>query len=198
MARRRNPVRMGPISIFVLVIILCLAVLATLSFATSRAQVSIQERQEEMVKATYDNEIAAQQFVAALDATLAPLRAEGRQKNFAISYVTDRLSGLFESSCIVDSPHEAIAAIDEASKSRATTLSQDASPTIEIESDDQAKQISASGSFRGDVLRVEFTQDNRRTLSIAVRITDSLALELIEWKTSTIWEEDTGEKLWAG
>lgn len=197
MARRRSPVRMGPISIFVLIIILCLAVLATLSFATSHAQVSIEERQEEMTHATYANEVAAQQFVAALDATLAPLREEGQDKAHAIVYVTDHLTALFESSCIVDSPNEAIAAIDEASKSRATIMSQEIVPTIEIESGDDGL-IRASGAFRGDVLRADFTQDNRRMLSIGVRVTDALTLELVEWKASTIWEEDASERLWAG
>lgn len=198
MARRKSPVRMGPISIFVLVIIICLAVMGTLAFATSRAQVSIEERQEEITQATYANEVAAQQFLAALDSTLVPMRNEGRAKNYAIVYVTDRLVDLFECSCIIDSPNEAVAAIDEASKSRVSTMAQDTQPTIEIESDEGHKQIRATGQFRGDVLRVEFTQDNRRTLTIAVRVTDALALDLIEWKTSTIWEEDTTDKLWAG
>lgn len=45
MAKPHGSVRIGPISLFTLIIILCLAVLAVLSLTTARAELSITERQ---------------------------------------------------------------------------------------------------------------------------------------------------------
>ena len=56
--------RIGPVSILVLIIILCLAVMAVLTLITSEAEESITVRQEESTTAFYANEAEAQEYLA--------------------------------------------------------------------------------------------------------------------------------------
>lgn len=75
--RGRGSVRIGPISLFALVIILCLAVMAVLSVTTAQATYAAAERQASFTADTYANERAGQEFAASIDAALAPVRAAG-------------------------------------------------------------------------------------------------------------------------
>lgn len=75
--RGRGSVRIGPISLFALVIILCLAVMAVLSVTTAQATYAAAERQATFTSDTYANESAAQQFVSEMDAVLAQVREAG-------------------------------------------------------------------------------------------------------------------------
>lgn len=75
--RRLSTVRMGPISVFALVIILCLAVLGVLSASTATAGSSLAQRQASFAADDYRNEVAGQQLYAAADDALAPVRAAG-------------------------------------------------------------------------------------------------------------------------
>ena len=75
---RQGSVRIGPVSILVLIIILCLAVMAVLTLVTE-AEESITVRQEESTTAFYANEAEAQEYLARLDGLLA--RANGAHAN---------------------------------------------------------------------------------------------------------------------
>ena len=71
MAKPHGSVRIGPISLFTLIIVLCLAVLTVLSVTTSLAELSTTERQAATTTETYQLESVGQQFVADVDAALA-------------------------------------------------------------------------------------------------------------------------------
>lgn len=71
MASRQGNVRIGPVSILVLTIVLCLAVMAVLALTTSEAEESITTRQEQSTIEMYANELEGQTFLARLDAALA-------------------------------------------------------------------------------------------------------------------------------
>ena len=68
---------MGPISVFALVIILCLAVLGVLSVTSASAGSALAQRQAEFTADDYRNEIAGQLFYARADDVLAQVRAQG-------------------------------------------------------------------------------------------------------------------------
>lgn len=72
--RQPYRVRIGPLSVFVLVAILALSVMGVLVFTTANASFVLSRRQASFVSSAYDNERAAQTFVAALDDALAPVR----------------------------------------------------------------------------------------------------------------------------
>lgn len=77
MSARRDAgaVRLGPVSVFVLVMGVCLAVLAVLCLATGQAQRATAERQAATLEATYANEAAANAVLAQVEGSLAESRA---------------------------------------------------------------------------------------------------------------------------
>lgn len=77
MSRASGSVRIGPISLFTLVIVLSLAVMAVLAVATSQATFAAAQKQALFATDTYANETEAQRFVAEVDAALAEVRASG-------------------------------------------------------------------------------------------------------------------------
>ena len=60
MAKPHGSVRIGPISLFTLIIVLCLAVLTVLSVTTSLAELSTTERQAATTTETYQLESVGQ------------------------------------------------------------------------------------------------------------------------------------------
>ncbi len=72
-----NRVRIGSISIFALMIVICLAVLAVLAFSTASASLTMAQRQATATTELYLDEVAAQEFLANVDALLADQRAPG-------------------------------------------------------------------------------------------------------------------------
>ena len=84
-------VRIGPISLFTLVIILCLAVMAVLSATTAQATYSAAEKQALFTNDTYQNEQAAQSAVAVIDAALEDVRASGGGLDEALAAVDEVL-----------------------------------------------------------------------------------------------------------
>lgn len=80
MASKQGSVRIGPVSILVLIIVLCLAVMAVLTVTTSEAEESITTRQRDATTALYANETEAQVFLADLDEALA----QARQSNGSV------------------------------------------------------------------------------------------------------------------
>ena len=84
-------VRIGPISLFTLVIILCLAVMAVLSATTAQATYSAAEKQALFTNDTYQNEQAAQSAVAVIDAALEDVRASGDGLDEALAAVDEAL-----------------------------------------------------------------------------------------------------------
>lgn len=84
-------VRIGPISLFTLVIILCLAVMAVLSATTAQATYSAAEKQALFTNDTYQNEQAAQSAVAVIDAALEDVRASGGGLDEALTAVDEAL-----------------------------------------------------------------------------------------------------------
>ncbi len=70
-AQKLSGIRIGPITILVFVIALCIAVLATLAITTARANTASTERQIAFTNDTYTNEVAAQTMLSYVDASLA-------------------------------------------------------------------------------------------------------------------------------
>lgn len=62
-----NNLRMGPLALFTLMAVLCLAVLAVLAASTSHATMALAQRRAKATTQLYLDETAAQTFVAALD-----------------------------------------------------------------------------------------------------------------------------------
>ena len=97
MARDRSgSVRMGPISIFTLVVVLCLAVMAVLSVTTAHADAALAERQACFTQDDYTNEIAGQTLMAGADGALATVRAQGDTAEAGTAAIRAQLNTLIE------------------------------------------------------------------------------------------------------
>ncbi len=77
-AKNQGSVRMGPISLFTLVIILCMATLSVLCIVTAQASYQMSVRQAEATTAAYENERAAQIWLAELSQGSELLVAENK------------------------------------------------------------------------------------------------------------------------
>lgn len=71
MNESQSSVRIGPISLFALIAVICLATLAVLSIATSNATYRLTTLQADSMAQQYQAETAAQTFVARIDAGYA-------------------------------------------------------------------------------------------------------------------------------
>ena len=74
MSSPKGSVRIGPISLFTLVIVLFLAVLGALAVTTAQATYAAAEKQAAFTNDTYTNETAAQSLVSEIDRALFDIR----------------------------------------------------------------------------------------------------------------------------
>lgn len=90
MSGSKGSVRIGPISLFTLVIVLCLAVLGVLTVTTAQATYAAADKQATFTEDTYANEDAAQRLVSQVDGALAGVRESGGGLSAALAAV-DRI-----------------------------------------------------------------------------------------------------------
>lgn len=216
MAKPHGSVRIGPISLFTLIIILCLAVLSVLSLTTARAELSVTERQAATTTETYQLESAAQIFVAEVNAALS---ADAQGNEGLLTEVLEAY-GVAEVAPAADAASDAAAAAstaDTASAAEASEAIPDETPAGETIADDSLSgaaegevtveviecsaddAIAVSGTFDGTLLSATFSMDSGRTLAITLRLNDDATYTIEQWKTTTQWIDDgTGENLWLG
>lgn len=176
--RREAPaagsVRMGPISIFTLVIVLCLAVLAVLSVTTARADAALAARQASFTQDDYANERVAQTFAAeAADvlATLTPSTA----------------------------PEDAVSALAAAAPELAarTEASAPAGTTVTATTGTGAT-AGTDPTVAGAALVLTVAAPSGRTLTATFAVDSGATLTITSWQPATTWTEDTTDTLWMG
>ncbi|MEB1813404.1 S4A5 electrogenic sodium bicarbonate cotransporter 4 [Adlercreutzia mucosicola] len=194
MARPHGSVRIGPISLFTLIIILCLAVLAVLSITTARAELSITERQAATTTETYQLEVQGQEFVAAVDGALASggeTALEAVLAEYGIA-VTAAPAGDAAAAGAVPAGE----AIEDETPSGGTVP---AAGTTISDDDGGAGAITVSGTFDGELISATFAMDSGRTLAVVLRVSNNDTYTIEQWKTTTQWTDDgAGENLWLG
>lgn len=93
-------VRIGPISLFALIAVICLATLAVLSINTARASLNLAQMQAESTTQQYAAESAAQEFVAQVSAggtapsaaSLASITSQVQANNAGVT-ITSGITG---------------------------------------------------------------------------------------------------------
>ena len=195
-ARPHGSVRIGPISLFTLIIILCLAVLAVLSLTTARAELSITERQAQTTTETYALETAGQEFVAAVDAALAEGRSSALDEVLSTYGVTEAAADAEATAGASEAAPAAGETIEDESVSGATADEGGSLMVIECPAGDP---VTVTGSFDGSLITATFSLESGRTLAVALRINDNDTYRIEQWKMTTQWTDDgTGENLWLG
>ncbi len=194
-AKPHGSVRIGPISLFTLIIILCLAVLAVLSLTTARAELSITERQAATTE-TYALETAGQEFVAAVDAALAEGRSSALDEVLSTYGVTEAAADAEATAGASEAAPAAGETIEDESVSGATADEGGSLMVIECPAGDP---VTVTGSFDGSLITATFSLESGRTLAVALRINDNDTYRIEQWKMTTQWTDDgTGENLWLG
>lgn len=176
--RREAPaagsVRMGPISIFTLVIVLCLAVLAVLSVTTARADAALAARQASFTQDDYANERAAQTFAAEAADVLATLTPSAAPE--------DAVSALAAAA-------PELAARTEASAPAGTTVTATTGASATAGTDTPVADA---------VLVLTVAAPSGRTLTATFAVDSGATLTITSWQPATTWTEDTTDTLWMG
>ena len=178
--RREAPaagsVRMGPISIFTLVIVLCLAVLAVLSITTARADAALAARQASFTQDDYANERVAQTFAAE---------------------AADVLATLAPSTAPEDAAHALAAAAPELAAR--TEASAPAGTTVTATTSAGGDATVSTGATAADAaLVLTVAAPSGRTLTATFAVDSGAALTVTSWQPATTWTEDTTDTLWMG
>ena len=181
-AKPHGSVRIGPISLFTLIIILCLAVLAVLSLTTARAELSITERQAQTTTETYALETAGQEFVAAVDAALAEGRSSALDEVLSTYGVTEAAADAEATAGASEAAPAAGETIEDESVSGATADEGGSLMVIECPAGDP---VTVTGSFDGSLITATFSLESGRTLAVALRINDNDTYRIEQWKMTT-------------
>lgn len=186
--RRVSTVRMGPISVFALVIILCLAVLGVLSASTATAGSSLAQRQASFAADDYRNEVAGQQLYAAADDALAPVRAAGGDAAAASAALEAALPDITAAAQEGFAEGEFVSAEPGVAVSEAPAASAPAEPAIP----------SVQASIEGSTLSAHIQSSSGRCLDIQLEAQPDGTLAVTAWKATTLWVEDDTDVIWQG
>lgn len=185
MAKPHGSVRIGPISLFTLIIILCLSVLAVLSLTTARAQLSITERQAATTTETYQLERVGQTFLSEVDGALKQGNLASVLADWGIEATTAEATA---GETIADDGATGEAIADEG-------IGGEAAEGMSVVRD---SLVTCSGTIDGAQITATFAMESGRQLLCVLGIhNDTYTLE--QWKVTTQWTDDgTGENLWLG
>lgn len=184
MAREKGSVRIGPVSVFALVVILGLAVLAVLSAATAQASHTEAQAQADFTRSSYVNDAAAARALADIDAALADAALAQETAS------TDADAALAQEAAAADADGRGDASaydIDAAMSVVSAVLPQG-----------QVADGCAAESFvDGTAVRMTFSTEDGRTLDVELAVGDDLTYSLERWVVTTDWNQEPEEtKLW--
>lgn len=154
--RANNSVRMGPISLFTLVVVLCIAVMSVLCFSLAHSPLTVAQRQADFSTDSYANESAGQEFVAAVDEVLAGLRAKAGSGAAG--------AGGASGKAVIIGKKSAMAAL----KARGADLAP-----------------GATLSFGSDSVTADFLLPSSRRLYVELAIDDDATYRVVQWKQTT-------------
>lgn len=154
--RANNSVRMGPISLFTLVVVLCIAVMSVLCFSLAHSSLTVAQRQADFATDSYANESAGQEFVAAVDEVLAGLRTKAASGAAG--------AGGASGKAVVIGKKSAMAAL----KVRGADLAP-----------------GATLSFGSDSVTADFLLPSSRRLYVELAIDDDATYRVVQWKQTT-------------
>lgn len=201
-------VRMGSISLFALVIIICMAVLAVLSLSTANASLVMSQRQAVATSELYLAERSAQEFVAGIDGVLAGMRGPGAggSGQSEVSLARDGRDNVKvdeQGFVMVEEAERAVRAPADAGEPGNSAPAASRAVSSALESiraaayDVAGGKVSIAASVAGDKVSAEFACENGRVLGIVVAIRDDGTYRIDRWKMSAVQnqEEPNGQLL---
>lgn len=203
MAKGQGSVRMGPISLFTLVIVLCLAVMAVLTVTTAEASRALMNRQAAATAEIYIDEVAAQAFVASLDSSLLEYReahTDAADAGATDAGATDTVDATELKNTLTGALPACVSAAETAAKAQGSFVNVDAR-TVEGEDVAQVAGVFGASDVGPDALglAIDFETEHGRLLSVVLQVHEDGTYSILSWKTTTKWsDEGTGDTLWSG
>ena len=216
MAREKGSVRIGPVSVFALVVILGLAVLAVLSAATAHASYTEAQAQADFTWSAYVNDAAAAQALADIDAALAKA-ASAREVTTADAEWGDADATAAMSAENAEAENDSGSTRGEQGAANAEQDAESAAPSASEASAVSAPDLDAAmeavsavlpqgqvadgctaeSSVNGASVRMTFSTEDGRTLDVELTVRDDLTYSLERWAVTTAWNQEPEEtKLW--
>lgn len=216
MAREKGSVRIGPVSVFALVVILGLAVLAVLSAATAHASYTEAQAQADFTRSAYVNDAAAAQALADIDAALAKaasaqevttVDAEWGDADATAAMSAENAEAENDSGSTRGEQGAANAEQDaESAAPSASEASAVSAPDLDaameavsavLPQGQVADGCTAESSVNGASVRMTFSTEDGRTLDVELTVRDDLTYSLKRWAVTTAWNQEPEEtKLW--
>lgn len=216
MAREKGSVRIGPVSVFALVVILGLAVLAVLSAATAHASYTEAQAQADFTRSAYVNDAAAAQALADIDAALAKaafarevttVDAEWGDADATAAMSAENAEAENDSGSTRGEQGAANAEQDaESAAPSASEASAVSAPDLDaameavsavLPQGQVADGCTAESSVNGASVRMTFSTEDGRTLDVELTVRDDLTYSLERWAVTTAWNQEPEEtKLW--
>lgn len=213
MNESQSPVRIGPISLFALIAVICLATLAVLSIATSNATYRLTTLQADSMAQQYQAETAAQNFVAHIDAsyadaTVAAERAAA-QKATAEKAAAELAARTRQSGTTSTAPATAPATTtdpatdtqDTASTSAVTAAGSLASALPAICAEAAAATddvIEVSAELDGSTITAQFACPSGRVLDIEIELGPGGTYRITKWNMTAKVNSAETDTLWSG
>lgn len=177
MGNMHDRMRLAPISIFTLVMVLCIAVLCMLSFSSSKASATLSERQAKTVTSLYLNERCAQTALSMIDGAM-------------------HASGVSGSAALMDSIEKAFPEIEALCDGVDISLST-VSPAEGVAQAGVEGTIDPA-SMAGCVT-AGYSIDGRYELDTVIGIFQDASYQILSWKATTVlMEEEHVDALWSG
>ena len=216
MAREKGSVRIGPVSVFALVVILGLAVLAVLSAATAHASYTEAQAQADFTRSAYVNDAAAAQALADIDAALAKA-ASAREVTTVDAEWGDADATAAMSAENAEEENDSGSTRGEQGAANAEQDAGSAAPSASEASAVSAPDLDAAmeavsavlpqgqvadgctaeSSVNGASVRMTFSTEDGRTLDVELTVRDDLTYSLERWAVTTAWNQEPEEtKLW--
>ena len=216
MAREKGSVRIGPVSVFALVVILGLAVLAVLSAATAHASYTEAQAQADFTRSAYVNDAAAAQALADIDAALAKA-ASAREVTTVAAEWGDADATAARSAEKAEAENDSGSTRGEQGAANAEQDAESAAPSASEASAVSAPDLDAAmeavsavlpqgqvadgctaeSSVNGASVRMTFSTEDGRTLDVELTVRDDLTYSLERWAVTTAWNQEPEEtKLW--
>ena len=171
-------VRIGAVSVFALVIILCMAVLAVLTISTAHSSLALSQRQAAAVQEHYRNETAAQTFLAELESLSAGARTQAAAtENAATSPATS-----------ANTPAEASGSSADAASPAVSNADLIAARNAAQAATDGAVEIYASAV--GNTVYASFAGPDGRTLDIALTARGDGTYRIDQWSMTAVVNEE--------
>lgn len=212
MNESQTSVRIGPISLFALIAVICLATLAVLSIVTANASYRLATLQADSMEQQYQAETAAQSFLARVDVAYAD--ATNAAQRAAAQRAAAEKAAAELAARTGATPGGAAAGAQDAATAGTTTGAQDvatedaivAAGSLEDSLDAICAEAAAttgdaidvSAQLEGSTLTAQFACESGRVLDIEIELGPGGTYRITKWNMTAKVNSAETDTLWSG